>query len=212
MALVICKECGKTISELAKACPSCGCPLEEQTLLRSKVPGKKCISCQAIIPIQADHCPACSAKQKGSKTNATSQKPSSKRFKTWMGVAIVIIALTAWGGILKNRPVSEPANTGTSGTRTSSNASDEVNLTEEGNKVKAQYPQWSNDICNRIGEKKIQLGMTKEQVIAAWGKPYKVNQSIGSWGEREQWVVDNSTRSDYLYFHNGILKSMQRSQ
>ena len=30
MALVKCKECGKEISDKAKTCPNCGCPIEDE--------------------------------------------------------------------------------------------------------------------------------------------------------------------------------------
>lgn len=41
MALINCTECGKQISDKAKVCPSCGCPLEEMKLggiVRIKMP------------------------------------------------------------------------------------------------------------------------------------------------------------------------------
>lgn len=42
MALIKCQECGKEISDKAKACPFCGCPLENMTIggtVRIKIPG-----------------------------------------------------------------------------------------------------------------------------------------------------------------------------
>jgi len=47
--------------------------------------------------------------------------------------------------------------------------------------------------------------MTKEQVLASWGKPEDINRSVGRWGVHEQWIYD----STYLYFENGILTSFQ---
>lgn len=41
MALVNCKECGKTISDKASVCPNCGCPLAEMVtsgVVRIKMP------------------------------------------------------------------------------------------------------------------------------------------------------------------------------
>jgi predicted amidophosphoribosyltransferase len=32
MALIKCPECGKEISDLAKACPSCGCPVNSDSV------------------------------------------------------------------------------------------------------------------------------------------------------------------------------------
>lgn len=70
------------------------------------------------------------------------------------------------------------------------------------------YPEWSDIIVSRISAGKISLGMTKEQVIASWGKPDDINRSVGSWGVHEQWVYGNPYRN-YLYFENGILTSWQ---
>jgi hypothetical protein len=86
-----------------------------------------------------------------------------------------------------------------------------VPLTKQATQIKKNHPSWSNEMCNTIGDKKISIGMTADQVILAWGKPYKINSSKGAGWEREQWVVHDSIDSDYLYFQNGILTSMQRS-
>jgi hypothetical protein len=51
------------------------------------------------------------------------------------------------------------------------------------------------------------IGMTEQDVLySSWGKPTRVNRSTHSWGVREQWVFGGG---NYLYFENGILKSIQ---
>lgn len=58
-------------------------------------------------------------------------------------------------------------------------------------------------------------GMTREQVIAAKGRPSNINYSIGSWGTHEQWIYSTYFAgrrigtSQYFYFENGILTSYQ---
>jgi hypothetical protein len=52
------------------------------------------------------------------------------------------------------------------------------------------------------------IGMTAEQVTMAWGKPSKINHSVGSWGIYEQWVYG----SNYFYFEGAVLKSYQDSR
>jgi hypothetical protein len=53
----------------------------------------------------------------------------------------------------------------------------------------------------------VRVGMTINQVLASnWGKPNKVNRSTNKYGVREQWVYEDS---NYLYFENGILTSIQ---
>lgn len=52
----------------------------------------------------------------------------------------------------------------------------------------------------------VSLGMSKEDVLASsWGKPRHINTSTYTFGVHEQWVYDGG----YLYFEDGILKSIQ---
>lgn len=53
----------------------------------------------------------------------------------------------------------------------------------------------------------VSLGMSKEMVLDARGKPNRINETTGSWGTNEQWVYSKS----YLYFENGKLTSIQQS-
>jgi hypothetical protein len=62
------------------------------------------------------------------------------------------------------------------------------------------------DMQTLIRKNKIQLGMNKEQVTLSWGRPEKINESVGRWGVHEQWVYGSGT---YLYFENGVLTSWQ---
>lgn len=56
-----------------------------------------------------------------------------------------------------------------------------------------------------ITDRKIHLGMTPCMAVAAWGRPEKINRSVGSFGTHEQWVYQDN----YLYFEDGILTSWQ---
>lgn len=88
----------------------------------------------------------------------------------------------------------------------------EIPLTEEGKKIKEKFPTWSNDICNAVAKNRIRIGMTEEQVKASWGKPYRINTTMGAWGSSEQWVMRDSIHTDFLYFNNGVLVSIQRTR
>jgi len=48
--------------------------------------------------------------------------------------------------------------------------------------------------------------MTKDQAIASWGRPERVNRTLTRGGVSEQWVYGLST---YLYFTNGRLTAAQ---
>ncbi len=65
--------------------------------------------------------------------------------------------------------------------------------------------KWTEEIISLIKKGKIKIGMKSEQVSFSWGKPDKINKSIGSWGVHEQWIYMRY----YLYFENGILTSLQ---
>ena len=70
------------------------------------------------------------------------------------------------------------------------------------------HPYLSERVRQSIIEGKVHVGMTTEQVLAAWGKPRRKNISGGQYGSREQWVYT----STYLYFEGGILTSYQQTQ
>jgi len=61
----------------------------------------------------------------------------------------------------------------------------------------------------------IELGLTRGEVVALWGVPNKINNSVGAYGTHEQWVYRLNTESierkesRYLYFENGILTGYQ---
>ena len=64
-----------------------------------------------------------------------------------------------------------------------------------------------------ISQGTIIRGMTISEVIASWGRPYKINESVGSWGVHEQWCYGywyyGWVPTYFLYFENGILDSWQ---
>jgi hypothetical protein len=65
----------------------------------------------------------------------------------------------------------------------------------------------SDEIKTAIQQQKIKVGMSPEQATLSWGKPKKINKSVGAWGVHEQWVYG----TQYLYFENGRLSSFQSS-
>tara|TARA_R110000824_G_scaffold384276_1_gene578167 strand:+ start:415 stop:909 length:495 start_codon:yes stop_codon:yes gene_type:complete len=53
-----------------------------------------------------------------------------------------------------------------------------------------------------IGQKKIMIGMTKDQAKLSWGNPRKINKS--SYGP-EQWVYRRGSSTQYIYFEDGVV-------
>ncbi|WP_294344791.1 hypothetical protein [Prosthecochloris sp.] len=66
-------------------------------------------------------------------------------------------------------------------------------------------PGSSQKVRQAIERQEVIMGMTEKEAVLSWGEPEKVNESVGSWGVREQWVYGYS----YLYFKNGNLTSWQ---
>lgn len=58
---------------------------------------------------------------------------------------------------------------------------------------------------NKIMQRKVSIGMTKEMCRASWGEPNDINKTTGNFGVHEQWVYKNG----YLYFENGKLTNIQ---
>lgn len=73
-----------------------------------------------------------------------------------------------------------------------------------------RHPEWPEDIKTTVLEGNIKIGMTEEQVLASWGKPDRVNRSVGIWGVHEQWIYEVSYYNQiYVYVENGKLSSWQ---
>ncbi len=59
-------------------------------------------------------------------------------------------------------------------------------------------------------EKEPSIGMTKDEVLkSTWGEPEKKNITETLYGIKEQWVYSNNR---YIYFTNGIVTSIQKSE
>lgn len=80
------------------------------------------------------------------------------------------------------------------------------NLSKAGKRICDKYPEWSDDVCNMLGNKNIDLGMTKEQVSVGWGRPQSINKTKTIEGTREQWVYGIGR---YVYFEGGVCTSIQ---
>lgn len=71
-----------------------------------------------------------------------------------------------------------------------------------------QHPDWSEMAWNAIKNRKIFTGMDVNMLLMSWGKPLKINKSVGSWGVDEQWVYSSD---NYVYLRNGKVRSFQIS-
>jgi len=147
---------------------------------------KKCKHCAMMIPAEAKICPHC-------------RKSVPRTISNLVSIAVIIFVI---GMCIANIP-------DTSKTKSTSAPESQIALTEKGQRIKSKNPAWANKVCNTIGEKKISIGMTRDQVIAAWGRPQRINTSTHSWGTHEQWVYD---MTNFVYFRNDVMESLQQSK
>ena len=149
----------------------------------------KCKECGTEISSKAEACPKCGAK-------------NVKHYGCGT-IIIILIVVAIFTSIFSGSNTPTP--------QANIQQQQEEELSEKGKSVKTKHPEWKNDVCNAVAEKKVFIGMNDHQAIAAWGPPHKVNTSTGSYGRHEQWVM-HEFGGDYLYFQNGILTSMQQSK
>ena len=58
-----------------------------------------------------------------------------------------------------------------------------------------------------IAAKQVLVGMTREEVERAWGKPDRTNRSSSGAGVREQWAYASGS---YVYFGNDKVTSVEK--
>jgi len=76
--------------------------------------------------------------------------------------------------------------------------------------IKIRKSGFSKKIQNKLIEKKVWIGMTKEMAILSWGNPDDINQTITANVVREQWVYEGGRyKGQYIYFENGKLIAIQ---
>jgi hypothetical protein len=69
---------------------------------------------------------------------------------------------------------------------------------------------WPENIKALVREGIAKLGMSREQAVSAWGQPSKINKTTSAYGDIEQWVYRGIGYTNYLYFTNGILSTIQK--
>jgi hypothetical protein len=71
---------------------------------------------------------------------------------------------------------------------------------------------WDDTDIASIACHRVRIGMTADQVRAAWGRPDDINRSVYSFGVHEQWVWEDSDGMpyQYAYMEDGVLTSIQQ--
>jgi hypothetical protein len=66
---------------------------------------------------------------------------------------------------------------------------------------------WPEQVKQAVLDKRVEIGMTREQVTAAWGEPRNVATTPIT--RQEQWTYPGPT---YLYFTDGVVATIARSR
>lgn len=77
-------------------------------------------------------------------------------------------------------------------------------LNEKGKKYFKEHPERS-DFKDTVVNKKICIGMTKEEVLLSWDRPKDIHRTVTANSTHEQWIYGKQ----YLYFDNEILTTWQ---
>ena len=99
MAMIICTECGREISDKAKKCPNCGCPIQVAKKKEKRTENAiiECPECHKAINADTVVCPYCGVRLKN---KLQQMKLSAKAIvcnKKYMAVMFVLIMICLIG-------------------------------------------------------------------------------------------------------------------
>jgi len=78
-------------------------------------------------------------------------------------------------------------------------------ITSERRRRQIGTKSWPEHVKVAVLEDRVEIGMTREQVTAAWGEPRRIDLTAIT--RQEQWTYSGPT---YLYFANGALVTIAR--
>jgi hypothetical protein len=76
---------------------------------------------------------------------------------------------------------------------------------EEERAAAIRRKNWPALFTAAVIARKISIGMTREQVRTAWGKPDDIHRTVTAYAVREQWIYG----SVYVYFDDGVVTAWQ---
>ena len=92
-------------------------------------------------------------------------------------------------------------------TKTKKNRTDRMKIVAERKRARI-FERYGEQAGSLILRKAIEIGMTKQMVIAALGNPADKNITTNRFGVNEQWVYRGG-RYEYVYIDDGIVSSFQ---
>lgn len=215
--LIPCPECNHRISQDATSCPNCGRPFAPQELVRRmesryKQGQKQQIGFLVFAAILGlliwavvrggEH----NASPKGTELSPTTASIGSGSLVTKQRKVIVFCAYCGNKIRSKTEPVEVDESEGPQPRRVYAICS--RGACQRAARLRAKHSDWSATTCHTIAQRKVQIGMSKDQVLAAWGKPADINRTVTPFGTSEQWCYGD-IGGTYLYFDDGVMTSFQ---
>lgn len=143
----------------------------------------KCPSCKGLVSPEAAACPHC----------GHPIKPNRKS-SSGLGTVLFLGLLICFALVTTNMPSDEPLS--------EEDVRAEIDRLAEQEKVRQQ------EYLKAISQRKIMVGMSRDQVRRSWGRPNNINASGGAYGTTEQWVYSSA----HLYFDGDNLTSWQTQE
>ncbi|MDI3503787.1 MAG: hypothetical protein PWP64_723 [Candidatus Cloacimonadota bacterium] len=66
---------------------------------------------------------------------------------------------------------------------------------------------WPKSECMAIAERKVFIGMNKDQLLISWGRPRDINRTGTAYSTHEQWCYGDF--GPYIYLEDGVVTSWQ---
>lgn len=193
-------------------------------------PLSTCRACQGTVSREATACPHCGAPDPaGAKAAAAADELSRKRWGC--GILLGLLVIFGLVGLFADdstpgaAPTTTPSESVSSAPVSVPMTSPEVvraNLDSAswreavGNckhpsrarlrRLAAAHPEWSAEVLGDATCRLITMGMTGEQVVAAWGRPDRINSTQLATSSHEQWVYGDH---DLVYLDDGVVTSWQ---
>ena len=217
MSMIECKECKANISNTAKACPQCGAKLPPKTSVFTWVFGGifsvSVLSCifhgnepsQQIQPVAQ---PWASSAEKDAMAKQEAAYVAALKTKC---VDQIEAVMAESNRLLKAKKIAEATY---EMEKCSQHLVEPRAMALLETLRKTRQAKLDTEIATRGKAEKaaqrrqgVSVGMSSQNALdSSWGKPQKINRTTGSFGVHEQWVYGGG---GYLYFENGILRTIQ---
>ncbi len=66
--------------------------------------------------------------------------------------------------------------------------------------IQAAYPSWAPEDCQRVCNEEIWIGMTPQQLLESWGKPWDAKRTVSASLVHDEYIYPANPHMMWLYF------------